>query len=318
MVLSVVIVTRNSRRYIERCLECVAHASQGIEYEVVVVDNASSDDTVEVIRQRFPGVRLLTCEDNRGFGAANNLGARCTTGEFILFLNPDTEIERDSLRNAVEYLRNNPQVGLLGGRVFTGDGKLQVPCTTSFRTLWAEICVQFYLYRLFPKSRVFASYTRTFARHNHIERVDVIAGCFMFMRRRAFEEIGGFDENIFLYCEEEDICYRLRCRDWQVVFHPNVRLLHHGGKSNNGFSLNPWTIRSRDYVARRQNSRFTYTVIRVLRIVGASLRVLFVLLIRPNDTRLLKQHMYNLKFNLLLGREVRRGLEIPKHGCNPE
>jgi len=301
---SIIIVTRNSEKYIKSNIESIIEATKEINAEIVVIDNDSSDRTLDVIRENFPEVKIFKCDKNNGFGYANNIGWRYSKGNYLLFLNPDTIIDKDSLKNAIERMKKNREIGLLGAKVYNSNGKLQIPCTTTLRGLWAEFCVQFYLYRLFPNNNVFASYTRTYDKHDSFQYVDAVAGCFMFFRREAFEDINGFDENIFLYCEEEDIGYRLKKKGWKVCFDPKVKLTHYGGHIMGTRSSDLWLIISQDYVARKQHSYYKYILIRLLRIVGYLLRIIFLLFsksfwLEKSNRKKLNYYFYGLKINLL-------------------
>lgn len=297
--LSIIIVTRNSEKYIEKCLDSLYKSIIDIDYEIIVVDNNSNDLTVDIIKSKYKDIKIIKNCENKGFGYGNNLGYRHSNGKYILFLNPDVILYQDSIKNAIKRMEENPRIGLLGGKVFTPLGKLQVPCTMKLRDLWDEFCVQFYLYRLFPKSRLFGRFIRTYDTHENFMYVDIIAGCFMFFRREAFESINGFDENIFLYGEEEDIGYRLKRYNWKVAFDPNVKLIHFGGQSLGFRDSSIWIIISNDYIAKKYEPLLIYIIIRILRVIGYFLRFIFLFILdKFKWTKRVSFYFFGFKFNI--------------------
>ncbi|MCA9296076.1 MAG: glycosyltransferase family 2 protein, partial [Phycisphaerales bacterium] len=227
--LSIIIVTWNTRELLRACLASLTRHHGGLSHEIIVVDNASEDGTVEMIRRTFPHVDIIANATNRGFGAANNQAIARARGEFVLLLNSDTEVTSGVLRSAVAAMREQPDVAVLGVRVQHPDGSLQLTCFAE-PTL-VNIALQvFGLHRLpwpawFGRDRM-----RNWARDS-IRDVDVVTGCFFMLRPRAMEEVGLFDEQYFFYGEETDWCRRFRAAGWAVRFVPAGTIVHHGGAS---------------------------------------------------------------------------------------
>jgi hypothetical protein len=227
--LSIIIVTWNTRELTRACLASIAQHHGDVSHEIIVVDNASGDGTVEMIRQTFPHVEIIANDTNRGFGAANNQAMQHAGGEYVLLLNSDTEITAGVLRSAVAAMRNHREVAVLGVRVEHPDGSLQLTCFAEPTLL--NITLQVLgLHRLpwpawFGRDRM-----RHWARDS-VRDVDVVTGCFFMIRPRAMEEVGLFDEQFFFYGEETDWCRRFRAAGWAVRFMPAGTIVHHGGAS---------------------------------------------------------------------------------------
>ncbi len=231
MRLSVIIVSYNVSAFLEQCLLSVRRALQGIDGEVWVVDNCSSDDSVDMVRRRFPEVQLIANDKNAGFAVANNQAIRRSKGEYVLLLNPDTLLEEDVLRQCLCFMDEHPEAGAMGVRLVDGSGRYLPESKRGFPTLWVSFCKMTGLSALFPRSAYFNGY---YLGHLDIEQthaVEVLAGCFMFIRRRALERAGLLDEAFFMYGEDIDLSYRIRQAGFQNYYYPSVRVLHYKGES---------------------------------------------------------------------------------------
>ena len=225
---SIVIVSWNTRDLLRDCLASTlgACAALGRPAEVIVVDNASTDGTSEMVRREFPGVQLVENRQNAGFAAANNQGIRLRRGGHVLLLNPDTKVTPDFLRVLVGFLEANPDVGAVGPRLIDRDGAHQVSCAplpTLGRELWRLLHLDA-LYRVasYPASRWA---TRT------PQDVECIQGACLLIRGAALDEAGLLDERFFVYTEEVDLCRRLRDRGWRLMWVPAAEIVHYGGQS---------------------------------------------------------------------------------------
>jgi GT2 family glycosyltransferase len=200
--------------------------------EVIVVDNASGDNSRELITANFPEVQWIQLKTNIGFGKACNVGAASASGKFLLFLNPDTVISRATLKNSVEFMEANPQAGLMGPKILNTNGTLQLSCRRSNPTPSVAFYYFSGLSRLFPKSKRFGRYNLTYMDENETAQVDVVSGSFMFMKLEFFRVIGGFDERFFMYGEDIDLCFRVRQQGYEVWYYPVVQIVHLKGKSS--------------------------------------------------------------------------------------
>jgi len=238
MRLSVVIVSYNVRAFLEQALLSVRTAMQGIEGEVWVVDNHSSDDSVPMVRARFPEVRLIANTTNPGFAVANNQAIRQSTGEYVLLLNPDTLVEEDTFRQCLQFLDAHPDAGALGVKMLDGSGAFLPESKRGFPTPWVAFCKTVGLSTFFPKSRRFNGYYLGHLGADDTNPVDVLAGCFLFMRREALDRAGLLDEAFFMYGEDIDLSYRIQQAGYTNYYFPETRILHYKGESTKKGSLN--------------------------------------------------------------------------------
>ena len=230
--LSVIIVNYNVKEFLEQSLQAIRKASEPQETEVIIVDNHSVDHSVETIRKKFPWVRLITNDTNRGFAAASNQGIIASTGEYVLLLNPDTLVQEDTFSTMIEYLDSHPQVGVAGCKILNPDGSLQLACRRSFPSLQTALPKVLGLSKLFPGSKLFGRYNLTYLDENAEASVDAISGSFMMVRRAAIEEVGMLDESFFMYGEDLDWCYRFKEAGWDVRYVPDTKIIHYKGESS--------------------------------------------------------------------------------------
>ena len=228
MKVSIVIVNFNSWDVLRPCLESIYRESTGASCEVIVVDNASTDGSVQHIREEFPHVRLICCETNTGFAPANNRGFGIAAGEYILMLNPDTVILNGAIMNAASFLDGHKGAAIVGGRLYFPDRSLQYSLS-AFPTVWSLVCETFFLGKAFPGSRWFANFPLTHFRYDRDRAVDTVCGAFLMFRRNLLEEIGLLDEQFFMYSEEVDFCYRAKQTGHEVWFTPGAEIVHFWG-----------------------------------------------------------------------------------------
>jgi hypothetical protein len=226
----VVVVSYNTRELTRRCLQSVLAAGSDARMEAILVDNASSDGSAEMVKDEFPAVRLIASPDNLGFAAGNNRGFALATGEFVMLLNPDTELRPGALRSLLAFARANPRVGVVGPRVYLPSGAQQ-STTIRFPRLG-----DVFLNLLLPSRWVRRSRRLNRARYaeldlDRVQEVEAIAGCCMLVPRDLIDEVGGMDERFFMYGEEVEWCHRIRQAGWSIVYHPGAEILHHAGQS---------------------------------------------------------------------------------------
>lgn len=233
--LGIVIVNWNTCEYLRRCLASL-YASRGLtSYQVVVVDNASSDGSTAMVRAEYPQVTLLANEDNRGYPSANNQGLRGLgfAGEggqqpptYALLLNPDTVLPPDALAEMLAFMDDHPGAGVAGPRLYLADGSLDLACRRSFPTPGVAVPRMLGLTRLFPRSPRFARYNLTYLDEYQTAEVDSVVGAFMMVRREAIESAGLLDEQFFMYGEDLDWARRIKAAGWKVYYYPGVEVLH--------------------------------------------------------------------------------------------
>ena len=228
--LSVVIVNYNVKYYLEQCLESVRRASQGLQVEVFVVDNLSTDGSVPYLRERFPEVTFIENNENVGFARANNQAIRQSRGEYVLLLNPDTILCEDTLRRFVDFMDAHPEAGAAGAYMLHADGTFAPESRRGLPTPFVAFCKMSGLTRLFPKSRLFGRYYMGYLDVNEVNRIEAISGACMVLRREALDRVGLLDEDFFMYGEDIDLSYRILQGGYHNYFLP-VRMLHYKGES---------------------------------------------------------------------------------------
>jgi hypothetical protein len=226
---SVVIVGWNAKHYLELCLESLAKAPPRRSMEVLVVDNASMDGSVEMIETKFPWVKLIKSSENLGFAKGNNVAIRQCQGHYIALVNPDVIVFPGCLDALADFLDENPKVGNVGPRVLNPDMSMQSTCRR-FPTLWNNFCSATGLSTRFKNSRFFAGEHMFYFPHDRTLTVDVLVGCFSMIRREALDTVGLLDEGLFMYGDDVDWCRRARNAGWQVVFYPGGQAIHDRGK----------------------------------------------------------------------------------------
>jgi GT2 family glycosyltransferase len=227
---SVIIVNWNTKQLLRDCISSVYEHSDDIDYEIIVIDNASTDGSTEMVKADFPQVVLIENPDNRGFATANNQGIAIAKGRYVLLLNSDTVVLNDAIANTVRFADENPKTAVIGCRVLNPDKTLQRTCFM-YPSVFNMLLSSTYLYKLFPKNRFFGREQMTWWDRDDIRRVDVVTGCYMLVRQDAIEQVGMMDENFFMYGEETDWCYRFQKSGWEVMFAPVGEIIHFGGQS---------------------------------------------------------------------------------------
>jgi hypothetical protein len=225
--LSVVVASYNTRDLLRQCLGTLVAATAGMQGEIIVVDNSSSDGTPEMVAREFEGVTLLSNPTNEGFARANNRALRQARGRFVLLLNPDTLVPPDTIGPLVEFLRGNPKVGLVGCRVDRPDGRLDEACKRSFPTPLSALARFVGLDRVLQRG----AYRRVADDPAGSYEVDAVVGAFMLLRKETIEDVGGLDEDYFMFGEDLDWCYRVKKRDWRVFYVGDRSIVHHKGAS---------------------------------------------------------------------------------------
>ncbi len=229
--LSVCIVNWNTRSDLEKAIASTLADADGLQVEVVVVDNGSTDGSADMVRQSFPSVTLIESGENLGFSRGYNLAAEHASGRHLLMLNPDTEVRGGALAALVKHLDSHPKTGAVGPRLVNPDGSLQHSCRRFPRPM-AAIFRNTPLGRLFPGNRFTRDYLMADWDHHTPREVDWLSGAAICIRREAWEQVGGFDEGFFMYAEDIDWCLRAHRAGWQVHYLPEAVIMHHIGRGS--------------------------------------------------------------------------------------
>lgn len=246
--LSIIILNYNSGDFLKRCLESIlATKKNGFNYEVIIVDNGSKDESIERLGEFIKEIeesknlrngnfkikgfllRLIINQRNLGFSAGNNVGIKKARGRYILFLNPDTLVEKETFKKMIKFMDAHPKIGVATCRVELPNGKLDEACHRGFPTPWNAFCHFSGLEKLFPKSRFFAGYTLGWKSLKRTHEIDAGTGAFLLVRREAGEKIEWWDEDYFWYGEDLDFCYRIKRAGWKICYVPTTRIIHFKG-----------------------------------------------------------------------------------------
>jgi O-antigen biosynthesis protein len=314
MDLSVIIVSYNVSSFLDQALATLEESARGIDHEVFVVDNASSDDSVEMVKRKHPGVKLIENRDNRGFAAANNQALGLAAGRYILLLNPDTVLRSDTIRTMIRFLDEHPEAGGAGCKVINPDGSLQLACRRGFPTPGVAFFKMVGLSGLFPKSRTFGAYNLTYLDPDAVTEVDAISGSFMMLRKEALDRVGLLDESFFMYGEDLDLCYRIKQAGWKIYYVPLTEIIHFKGESARTVptmkSIRDFYIAMHIFVEKHHRGSFRFFPRRLL-IAGIYLQMGWVYGVRALGA--VRQPLIDLlliNLSLLLGIAMRFGVSL--------
>lgn len=232
MDLSVIIVSYNGAHLIGECLKSVKDASAKLKVETYVVDNNSSDNTVPLINKSFPWVKLIPNIKNNGFSKANNQAIKIASGKYVLILNPDTKVERDTFTKMISFMDKNPDVGVATCRLEFPNGLIDPDCRRHFPTPWRSFCHFSGLSKLFKGSKIFDQYNFGYRSEKTEHEIDACAGAFMIIPNTAIKKVGMFDEDFFFYGEDLDWCFRFKEAGFKLIYTPITKTIHYKGVSS--------------------------------------------------------------------------------------
>ena len=238
MKLSVIIVNYNVRYFLEQCLTSVLRATANIDAEVFVVDNESKDDSVEMVKNLFPQVKVIANKKNVGFSKANNQAIAIAKGEYVLLLNPDTVVEEDTFEKCIAFMDKHPEAGGLGVKMIDGNGVFLPESKRGLPTPSVSFYKIFGLSSLFPKSKVFSKYHLGYLNNNETNEIEILSGAFMWMRKSVLDKIGYLDESFFMYGEDIDLSYRIILAGYKNYYFPEAKIIHYKGESTKKGSIN--------------------------------------------------------------------------------
>ncbi len=235
--LSVIIVNYNTRDLLRNCLISLARETEHLNCETIVVDNGSSDGSVELLKHEFPYIKTIFNEKNYGFAKANNIGIKSSEGEYILLLNSDTFLLNNCLNNTLKFAQNNSNVGVIGCKVLNSDFTLQYSCFYKPNFFTEFIFFSKTIIKDFEEP--FTNYKlKKYWKHDSIKNVDCVSGCFFLVKRKVFEEVGLLDENFFMYYEDSEFCVRVKKNTtFQIKYFPMAEIIHLKGKSSDSPKL---------------------------------------------------------------------------------
>jgi N-acetylglucosaminyl-diphospho-decaprenol L-rhamnosyltransferase len=230
MDLSIIIVNWNSTEFTRNCIASIESTARNMEYEIVVVDNASTDASCGAITEAFPRVKLIVAACNLGFARANNLGVEHSRGRKILFLNPDTVVLENAIQRMMSKLDSAPGVGAVGCRLLNGDLTLQTSCVQPFPSILNQALSIDWLMRRWPTLPIWGR-RALYSEKVGVAEVETVSGACIMIKREVFETIGGFSLDYFMYAEDKDLCYKVKKAGWKVGYVADAEIVHFGGQS---------------------------------------------------------------------------------------
>ena len=268
--LSIIIVSWNVADLLRDCLRSIDAGRGELDLEVIVVDSASTDDSVAMVKREFPWVNLMACDENVGFPRGNNLGLEQANGRYILLLNPDTVVLDDALSKMMTTMQENPEVGVLGCQLLNSDGTVQ-SSRRRFPTITTAFFESTWLETVAPKNVMERYYAQDLP-DDAVNDVDWVMGACMLVPHPVVDTVGGMDEAYFMYSEELDWCRRIKDSGWRVVYYPEAKIIHYVGQSSDqavvARHINFQQAKLRYF--RKYNGRFTALVLRLFLLLNYS------------------------------------------------
>lgn len=245
MQLSVIILNYNVRYFLELCLLSVESALQNIDSEIIVVDNNSSDGSCEMIKSRFPNIKLIQNNQNAGFPKGNNIGVAEAKGDYVCILNPDTVVAEDTFEKVLAFAKKQNNLGIIGVKLIDGTGNFLPESKRGIPTPWVAFTRILGLYKLFPKSPFFNKYYAQHLNENETGEVEILVGAFMFLEKELYQEVGGFDEDCFMYSDDIDLSYMVLQKGKHNFYFHETAVIHYKGES---------TVKDGTYMKRFQEA----------------------------------------------------------------
>ena len=279
---SIIIVNYNVEYFIKKCIESIKDTISSSKYEIIVVDNNSTDNSLQILKNNFKKITIIENENNLGFSKAVNIGIKNSSGKYIALINPDIFFVEDTLMILRKYLIENIDVGIVGCKVLNPDGTFQLSSRRSFPDIFSLFSKQVGLSMLFPNSKFFSKYNQTYISLDEIQKTDSISGACMMFKRNIIRRIGYFDERFFLYFEDTDYCLRAINAGYFVIYNPQTQIIHYKRKS----SINNKTVSMhhfdesfikfyKKYKEKYRYNFLTYLILKIIVIFRKNFRKVF-------------------------------------------
>jgi N-acetylglucosaminyl-diphospho-decaprenol L-rhamnosyltransferase len=240
MDLSIIFVNWNSLSYLEKCVSSIYSNTRNVEFEIIVVDNASPEGGVQKLKELFPGIVIIESATNLGFAGANNLGCRNSSGRYVLFLNPDTLLVGPTINTMLSSIKSLPDAGIVGCKMLNTDLSIQITSIQKFPTILNQVLNAEFLQLRWPNCSLWAI-GPLFTQNTKPVKVEVIPGACMLLRREVFNEVGMFSEEYFMYAEDLDLNYKLAKQGYSNYYVGDAVIVHHGGRSSSKQAVSQWS-----------------------------------------------------------------------------
>jgi len=291
MQISIVIISYNVKEFLHQCILSLKKSCHGIEHEIIIVDNNSIDGSDKIITSKFPEITLIKNYDNKGFAKACNQGLEISTGKYLLLLNPDTMLQEDTIPKMIEFFEDNPDAGAAGCKILNADGTLQLSCRRSFPTPSVAIPKIVGLSRMFPKSKLFSKYNLTYEDPEKQIEVDALSGAFMMFSKKVYDDLGGLDEDYFMYGEDLDYCYRIKQAGWKIYYTPTTKLIHYKGESAKLATFDNFVVfnKAMDIFVQKHFSKGYYILLDIFLRIGIFARGILTFFVKFLNKHLIMQ-----------------------------
>lgn len=235
MDVSIIIVAWNVRKLLHDCLKSVYDQTEGVDFEVIYVDNASEDGSVDMVTKEFPNIKVIKNAENRGFIKANNQGIEVAQGRYVLLLNSDTVVLDNAIAKTVKFADKHPEAAVVGCKVLSADKTLRRTCFM-YPSILNMFLAATYLYKIFPKNKFLGRERMSWWDFNDVREVETVSGCFSLVQKKAIDQVGLMDERYFVYGDDPDWCYRFKKNGWKIMFTPGGQIIHYGGQNTKQMS----------------------------------------------------------------------------------
>lgn len=283
--LSIIIISFNTREILTDCVKSVIKYTKGLEYEIIIVDNDSQDGSLERIKEltkKYSQVKLIDAKANLGFGKANNLGAKQAKGEYLLLLNSDTLVFDNAIKVSLDSLKKIPQAGVFSCKLLNADKSVQAS-GGHFPNLGNVFAWQFFIDDLPLIGKTISSFHPQLGSYDRNRQMDWITGAFMIIPKKVFEEVKGFDENIFMYTEEMELCYRLHQLGYKTIYHNTPAIIHLGGASGGSVFALTSEVKYMLYFWKKHKPSWQLPLIKTFFFIGSLLRLLIFGIIKGDE-----------------------------------
>lgn len=229
---SICIVNWNTKELLQKCIGSIKEKTEGLTYEIIIVDNNSQDDSLQMVKRVYPDCLIVESKQNLGFAKGNNEAVKKATGKYISYLNPDTALITNAIYGMFLFLEKNEDFGAVGCKLVNSDGQIQFTCARTFPTPLNQFTLLSMLNRLFPHSRHLGTVEMNYWDHADSREIDCLSGACIMARKHIIDTLNGFDENYFMYAEDVDLCYRIKKQSWKIYYLAEESIFHHEGASS--------------------------------------------------------------------------------------
>lgn len=283
--LSIIIVSFNTREILTDCVKSVIKHTTGLDYEIIIVENDSSDNSLQQIKeleQKYPQAKLINAKANLGFGRANNLGAKTARGEYLLFLNSDTLIFDNAIKESLDAVKKNSRCGVFSCKLLNANKTVQAS-GGHFPTLGNVFAWQFFIDDLPLVGTLIPSFHPKLSSYKQNREMDWVTGAFMIIPKIVFDKVGGFDENIFMYTEEMELCFRIRKLGYKTFYHTTPAIIHLGGASGGSIFALTNEIKNMIYFWKKHKPSWQFPFVKTFFYIGSLLRLLIFGIIKGDE-----------------------------------